>query len=143
MRFIILAFTILSLSACSQGNADYEVYEESEGEYSADDDTDNEEYANENEDSEEEEEQEDALSYDGEVISGESYSDYDQRRDNYGGSMGSYGGYGCTQDCSGHEAGYNWAMEKGITDPENCGGNSWSFIEGCRAYAEENQYDAY
>ena len=46
-------------------------------------------------------------------------------------------GYECTQDCSGHEAGYQWAQEHDIDDPDNCGGNSESFIEGCRAYAEE------
>lgn len=44
----------------------------------------------------------------------------------------------CTGDCSGHEAGYDWAEEQGITDPSDCGGNSNSFIEGCESYAEEN-----
>jgi hypothetical protein len=44
-----------------------------------------------------------------------------------------------TQDCSGHEAGYEWAEEHGIDDPDDCSGNSESFIEGCRAYAEEQQ----
>lgn len=48
-------------------------------------------------------------------------------------------GYSCTDDCSGHEAGYNWAEENGIDDPDDCGGNSDSFIEGCQAYAEEQQ----
>ena len=48
-------------------------------------------------------------------------------------------GYACTVDCSGHEAGYNWAEEHDITDPDQCGGNSQSFIEGCRAYAEEHE----
>ena len=48
-------------------------------------------------------------------------------------------GYPCTQDCSGHEAGYEWAQAKGIADPDNCGGNSNSFIEGCRSAAEELQ----
>jgi len=43
----------------------------------------------------------------------------------------------CTEDCSGHEAGYDWAEEKGISDPDDCGGNSQSFIEGCEAYANE------
>ena len=43
----------------------------------------------------------------------------------------------CTGDCSGHEAGYEWADEKGITDPSDCGGKSGSFIEGCEAYANE------
>lgn len=41
----------------------------------------------------------------------------------------------CTEDCSGHDAGYNWAQEQGITDPSDCGGNSQSFVEGCQAYA--------
>lgn len=48
-------------------------------------------------------------------------------------------GYECTVDCSGHEAGYQWAEEKGIDDPDDCGGKSESFIEGCRAYTEEQQ----
>lgn len=48
-------------------------------------------------------------------------------------------GYPCTEDCSGHEAGYEWAEEEGIEDPDDCGGNSDSFIEGCQAYAEEMQ----
>lgn len=52
-----------------------------------------------------------------------------------------FGGYPCTQDCSGHEAGYEWAQDKGIDDPDDCGGNSDSFIEGCQAYAEEMQTD--
>lgn len=47
--------------------------------------------------------------------------------------------YGCTQDCSGHEAGYQWAERREIHDPDECGGNSQSFIEGCRAYAEAYQ----
>ena len=28
------------------------------------------------------------------------------------------GRFGCTGDCSGHEAGYEWAVEQGITDPK-------------------------
>lgn len=51
----------------------------------------------------------------------------------------SFNGYVCTDDCSGHEAGYNWAEENGIDDPNNCDGNSESFIEGCESYAEEQQ----
>ncbi|OQW39140.1 MAG: hypothetical protein A4S12_11645 [Proteobacteria bacterium SG_bin5] len=71
------------------------------------------------------------------VVAGETYEEFDQRRDALGGTRGSFAGQGCTQDCSGHEAGYAWAEEKGITDPDHCGGKSWSFIEGCRAYAEQ------
>jgi len=71
------------------------------------------------------------------VVAGETYQEFDQRRDGLDGSHGSFAGQGCTQDCGGHEAGYAWAEEKGITDPDHCGGKSWSFIEGCRAYAEQ------
>lgn len=48
-----------------------------------------------------------------------------------------YRGYACTVDCSGHEAGYTWAEGRGIEHPDDCGGRSQSFIEGCQAYAEE------
>lgn len=51
----------------------------------------------------------------------------------------SFAGRRCTQDCSGHRAGYESAEEKGITDPDQCGGKSQSFIEGCQAYADEQQ----
>lgn len=43
----------------------------------------------------------------------------------------------CTVDCSGHDAGFTWAKEHEIEDPDECSGNSESFIEGCRAYGEE------
>lgn len=43
--------------------------------------------------------------------------------------------YGCTDDCEGHEAGFRWARENGITDG-SCNGNSDSFNEGCQAYAD-------
>lgn len=46
-------------------------------------------------------------------------------------------GYPCTEDCSGHEAGYRWAEENDIDDTDDCDGNSQSFIEGCEAYVEE------
>lgn len=50
-----------------------------------------------------------------------------------------FAGYPCTQDCSGHEAGFDWAERKSIDDVDDCGGNSESFIEGCHAYVEENK----
>lgn len=57
----------------------------------------------------------------------------------YGG--GQFKGYGCTGDCSGHEAGYEWAELHDIDDPDDCGEKSDSFIEGCRAYALEQSGD--
>ena len=49
------------------------------------------------------------------------------------------GQYGCTQDCSGHDAGYALAEQTDIVVPDDCGGNSQSFIEGCQDYAEARQ----
>jgi hypothetical protein len=57
---------------------------------------------------------------------------------------GTFHGYTCTVDCSGHEAGYNWAEEQGITDKDDCPldpHNSHSFTEGCWAYADEQSGD--
>jgi hypothetical protein len=48
-----------------------------------------------------------------------------------------FGGYECTEDCSGHKAGYEWAEEHIITDESDCGGNSQSFIEGCQTYTQD------
>lgn len=48
-----------------------------------------------------------------------------------------FDGYPCrTENCSGHRAGYDWAAQQGITDPNQCTDKSQSFIEGCRAYAD-------
>lgn len=69
---------------------------------------------------------------------GETYAEYDTRRD--GLATGMYSGeYDCTEDCSGHEAGWEWAELRGISSEDDCGGNSWSFNEGCRSYAREQQ----
>ena len=45
--------------------------------------------------------------------------------------------YGCTIDCSGHEAGWQWRAENGypVYDPDTYG-NSYSFSEGAQAYEE-------
>lgn len=53
-------------------------------------------------------------------------------------SGGTFHGYECTDDCSGHEAGYEWAEDNDIADEADCDGNSNSFNEGCQAYVEEN-----
>lgn len=58
-------------------------------------------------------------------------------KENYTGYK-SFNGYECTEDCSGHEAGYNWAEENDISDVYDCDGNSNSFNEGCEAYVEDN-----
>lgn len=47
-------------------------------------------------------------------------------------------GVECSEDCSGHEAGYEWAEENEITDPSDCGGNSDSFREGCEIRVDES-----
>ena len=35
----------------------------------------------------------------------------------------------------GHDGGYRWAQQKGIEDPNDCGGDSEAFIEGCQEAA--------
>lgn len=46
----------------------------------------------------------------------------------------------CTSDCSGHDAGYEWAQDNDICDPSYDNGNSNSFNEGVQAYAYDNCY---
>lgn len=58
--------------------------------------------------------------------------------DYYGDGDQYFGGYECTEDCSGHQAGYEWAENNDISAEYDCGGNSNSFIEGCLSYVEEN-----
>jgi len=58
-------------------------------------------------------------------------------RENYAG-YSTFNDYECTEDCSGHQAGYDWAEDNGIETEDDCGGNSDSFIEGCMSYVEEN-----
>lgn len=70
-------------------------------------------------------------------VGGETYDEYATRRDALEGSAGSFEGDECTVDCGGHEAGREWAEQRGITDEGECGGRSWSFREGCAAYARE------
>lgn len=53
-------------------------------------------------------------------------------------SSNTFRGYSCTSDCSGHEAGYEYASENDICDFEYSNGRSSSFDEGVISYAEEN-----
>lgn len=47
------------------------------------------------------------------------------------------GSYGCTIDCSGHEAGWQWRAENGYpTYGSDDYGKSQSFAEGARAYED-------
>ena len=73
-----------------------------------------------------------------EIKGGEIFGEYDARRDSYEGTRGESHGDGCTVDCGGHDAGYEWASEHDVSSADECGGKSWSFQEGCEAYAEEN-----
>lgn len=42
----------------------------------------------------------------------------------------------CTDDCSGHDAGWQWAQDNDVTDSSECSGTG-SFSDGCEAYVEE------
>src|ERR1700675_141468 len=49
-----------------------------------------------------------------------------------------FGDFDCTEDCSGHAAGYRWAEKHSIDDESDCPrGNSESFHEGCIAYSRD------
>ena len=54
-------------------------------------------------------------------------------------SASEFGGYECTDDCSGHAAGYRWAEAHNITNESNCplNSNRQSFYEGCLVYVED------
>ena len=48
-------------------------------------------------------------------------------------SADTFDGYECTEDCSGHQAGYDWAVENEIDDVDSCETESQSFNEGCQS----------
>ncbi|MGG7554976.1 MULTISPECIES: hypothetical protein [Pseudomonas] len=48
-----------------------------------------------------------------------------------------FDGYQCQGDCSGHQAGYNWAEQNDIDDENSCSTPSQSFNEGCQSYVED------
>jgi hypothetical protein len=51
-------------------------------------------------------------------------------------SADTFDDYECTDDCSGHQAGYDWAEEKGIVDEDSCSTPSQSFNEGCQSFVQ-------
>lgn len=51
-------------------------------------------------------------------------------------SADTFDDYECTDDCSGHQAGYDWAEEKGIADEDSCSTPSQSFNEGCQSFVQ-------
>lgn len=53
-----------------------------------------------------------------------------------------FGGFECTDDCSGHAAGYRWAEEHTIDDETTCPMSSSSFHEGCVAYVQDPSHGA-
>ena len=53
-------------------------------------------------------------------------------------SADTFDGNPCLGDCSGHQAGYDWAEQNGIDDESSCSTPSASFNQGCESYVEEN-----
>ena len=53
-------------------------------------------------------------------------------------SAATFDGYQCKGDCSGHQAGYDWAEQNNIDDESSCSTPSASFNEGCQSYIDEN-----
>jgi hypothetical protein len=52
------------------------------------------------------------------------------------------GEYECSEDCSGHLAGWRWAAKNKVNHIDNCGGlnQSDSFQEGCALFVEQLGY---
>lgn len=44
----------------------------------------------------------------------------------------------CLGDCSGHQAGYDWAEQNDVDDESSCSTPSASFNQGCESCVEEN-----
>lgn len=53
-------------------------------------------------------------------------------------SAATFDGNQCLGDCSGHQAGYDWAEQNDIEDESSCSTPSTSFNEGCQSYIDEN-----
>jgi len=51
-------------------------------------------------------------------------------------SAATFDGNQCLSDCSGHQAGYDWAEQNDIDDENSCSTPSQSFNEGCQSYVE-------
>jgi len=49
-----------------------------------------------------------------------------------------FDGNTCLGDCSGHQAGYDWAEQNDVDDESSCSTPSASFNQGCESYVEEN-----
>lgn len=49
-----------------------------------------------------------------------------------------FDGYTCFGDCSGHQAGYDWAEQNDVDDESSCSTPSASFNQGCESYVEES-----
>jgi|ERR1700729_962665 len=68
-----------------------------------------------------------------------------QNRGQQPSGAGTFHGFTCTEDCSGHEAGYEWAEQHDIDDPHTCytgprlsNPDNRSFSEGCEAYVDNS-----
>lgn len=45
-----------------------------------------------------------------------------------------FDGNTCVGDCSGHQAGYDWAEQNNVDDESSCSAPSASFNQGCESY---------
>lgn len=48
-----------------------------------------------------------------------------------------FDGNPCLGDCSGHQAGYDWAEQNDVDDESSCSTPSASFNQGCESYVED------
>lgn len=75
-----------------------------------------------------------------------SVESFSEPQQDHADSYEAFDGDPCTEDCSGHEAGYSWAERRSITDEDECDqagetSNSPSFAAGCKAYVRGDDED--
>lgn len=52
-----------------------------------------------------------------------------------------FGGYPCTHQCRDHAAGFEFARQVRLKDPNQCAGPTQSYVQGCRVYSRDRMRD--
>lgn len=53
-----------------------------------------------------------------------------------------FGGFPCTDRCRDHSAGFEYARQLRLKDPNQCAGPTLSYVQGCRVYSRDRMRDS-